>query len=145
MVAYNFKARFAPLVASGKKTQTIRAPRSKKSPHAHPGDVLQLYTGMRTKGARKLVLPDPVCILSKSIAIYPNSLFIPGMPQPDLHEFAKADGFENFGELVEFIDDLYGLPFMGRLVAWSHPDPKWIYESGRNLKLYSEVSDQVAA
>lgn len=127
MVAYNFKARFAPLVASGAKTQTIRAPRSAKSPHAHPGDVLQLYEGLRTKAARKLVNPDPKCILSKSCIIHRNSLFLPGMAQPVPDLFAQADGFEDFRELVAFIDKLYGLPFHGRLIVWTHPASKWIY------------------
>ncbi len=139
MVAYNFKSRFASLVASGAKTQTIRKPRSPKSPHAHRGDILQLYTGMRTKDARKLVLPDPVCVLSKSVIIHRGSLFLPGMQQPVPDQFARADGFEDFRELVAFIDNLYGLPFHGRLIAWTHPDPKYVYDRGRDLRLYREL------
>ena len=133
MVAYNFKARFAPLVASGAKTQTIRPPRSAKSPHAHPGDVLQLYTGLRTKAAKKIVNPDPQCVLSKSVIIHRDSLFLPGMPQPIPDMFAKADGFEDFGELVAFIDNVHGLPFHGRLIVWDHPDAIWSYRGRGEL------------
>jgi uncharacterized protein YqfB (UPF0267 family) len=49
MIAINFKAKFADLVASGKKTQTIRQTNRFKV-----GDTLQLYTGQRTKACRKL-------------------------------------------------------------------------------------------
>lgn len=47
MVAYNFQARFAPLVESGRKTITIRT-RGTARRHARPGDRVQLYTGHRT-------------------------------------------------------------------------------------------------
>lgn len=145
MVAYNFKSRFAALVASGAKTQTIRAPRSAKSPHAHPGDVLQLYEGLRTKAARKLVNPDPVCVLSKSIIFHRGSVFIPGMPQPAPDLLAKADGFGGFDELVAFIDNLYGLPFHGRLIVWRHPDSLWRYDDRGNLTFRSDNIGRAAA
>jgi hypothetical protein len=66
MVAYNFKAQFAPLVEAGIKRQTIRA-RGKRR-HAAKGDRLQLYTGQRSPTCRKL-LPDPECTESEAIAI----------------------------------------------------------------------------
>ena len=69
MVAFSFKAQFADLVASGKKTQTIR-----QTARAKPGDRLQLYTGMRTKKCRKLVDPDPVCTLVDYVGIRPDYL-----------------------------------------------------------------------
>jgi len=51
MPALNFQSRFADLVASGKKRQTIRPVRR------HPikaGDLLHLFTGMRTKRCKRL-------------------------------------------------------------------------------------------
>ncbi|MEJ0016825.1 MAG: ASCH domain-containing protein [Acetobacteraceae bacterium] len=48
MVAYSFKRDFAAPILAGIKRQTIRADRRR---HARPGEVLQLYTGMRTKHA----------------------------------------------------------------------------------------------
>ena len=44
MVAFNFSPEFADAVASGAKRQTIR-----KTARAKKGDMLQLYTGQRTK------------------------------------------------------------------------------------------------
>lgn len=67
MVAFNFMPQFAPLVASGTKTQTIR-----QTARAKPGDRLQLYTGQRTKACRKLVDPDPVCTLVDYVGIRPT-------------------------------------------------------------------------
>lgn len=60
MVAYNFQAQFADAVHRGFKRQTIRAPR--KHGHVQAGAPVQLYTGMRTRGCRKLIDPDPICI-----------------------------------------------------------------------------------
>ena len=50
---YNFQARFAEAVEQGRKLQTIRAAR-KDGKVAKIGEVLHLYTGLRSKGARKL-------------------------------------------------------------------------------------------
>ena len=61
MVAYSFKARFVPLIREGLKTQTIRAQRSR---HARPGELIQLFSGMRTHLCEKIV-PDPVCIAER--------------------------------------------------------------------------------
>jgi len=43
---YNFRERFAPFILSGKKTHTIRAVRIHPD---KPGNILYLYTGLRTK------------------------------------------------------------------------------------------------
>ncbi|PZU93100.1 MAG: hypothetical protein DI527_07580 [Chelatococcus sp.] len=58
MVAYSFNRQFAAPIESGRKRQTIRAPRRR---HASIGEQLQLYTGMRTKACR-LIRDDVVCV-----------------------------------------------------------------------------------
>jgi hypothetical protein len=35
-----------------------------------------------------------------------------------LNEFAIADGFNNWQELVEFFESTHGLPFTGVLIQW---------------------------
>lgn len=53
MPAFNFKKQFAQAVKNKTKRQTIRAYRKDyRNPQA--GDVLYLYTGMRTKNCQKL-------------------------------------------------------------------------------------------
>lgn len=127
MVAYNFQTRFADAVASGKKHQTIRAPR-KDGRHALVGDRLQLYTGMRRKSCRKLVEPDPVCVSVYQIRISATALQLCGATldldcaDPWRGEFpnliARRDGFANFREMRDWFDETHGLPFDGFLITW---------------------------
>ena len=48
MSAWSFKKQFAPLILSGTKPTTIRA-RRKDERDPEPGDIVKLFTGMRTK------------------------------------------------------------------------------------------------
>lgn len=101
MVAYSFKSGFVPLIQSGAKRQTIRAHRKR---HARPGEMLQLYTAMRTKQCRKII-PDVRCVAVDEI-IMPagcwtnkgdyDPILINGIPVllDDLEAFARADGFQ---------------------------------------------------
>jgi hypothetical protein len=121
MVAINFQARFAPLVASGEKRQTIR-----RNARCKPGDRLQLYTGQRTADCRKLVDPDPVCIRVGYIGINPNgiSLHDSSLYPRDLDDFARADGFGNFSQMVDWFVEVYGDPFFtGYVITWE-PAPE---------------------
>ena len=99
MVAYGFKKYFAGQIEDGSKTHTIRAGRSR---HAHPGEALQLYVGMRTCHCRKII-PDPVCIAVLPIVIMSTELIsagiayieIDGTPlhRDEIEPFAISDGF----------------------------------------------------
>jgi len=125
MVAYSFAARFADQVALGAKTQTIRAHRRR---HAWPGEPVQLYAGLRTKAARKLVDPDPVCVSVEAV-----TLDIPaesegraarvavGLDALRLLDdaFAQADGFRDVGDMVRFWRATHGAGlFTGVLIGW---------------------------
>jgi hypothetical protein len=118
MPAYNFKDRFAHLVESGEKRQTIRRLRKRGNPK--PGDLLQLYTGMRTKLCRRL-RPDEECIATEPITIGSCSMIIIQGRFLDFSEadsFARADGFGDIPEFVDFFEENYGLPFSGILIKW---------------------------
>ena len=123
MVAYNFKKQFAPLIKSGTKQQTIRAPR--KTRHAIAGEPIQLYTGMRTKACSKLIDPDPTCRAVLPISIDGMEVLIDGVPLMDkeLEQLAIADGFNSLDELVDFFKDR--MPFEGVLIAWGDWQPYW--------------------
>lgn len=114
MIAYNFQAQFAPDVESGKKRQTIRA--NGKRQHAKPGDELQLYTGMRQPGCRKLM--DAVCIRSTYCAIREDGLTLGNHPTVAVDHFAQADGFRDFEHMKQWFRDTHGLPFYGTLIMW---------------------------
>jgi len=116
MVAYSFKARFADLVESHVKRQTIRAVGKRR--HARPGEALQLYTGMRTKQCRKL-LPDQVCLGVDNIVITEGAELFVGeslLTYPTL--LARQDGFASFRDFIEFFRTTHGLPFAGVLIRW---------------------------
>ncbi len=134
MVAYSFKKQFAPQIVAGTKCQTIRGNRKR---HAHPGEGIQLYYGMRTKHCRKLLDPDPECI-----SVEPISLFIEpqghaplrgiksryrigdGEVQELTDGFAQADGFLHAKDMVRFWLENHGAGrFDGVLIKW---DPEMI-------------------
>ena len=120
MPAYNFMERFATLVESGQKKQTIR----KNDRDAKVGDTAYLYTGQRTKRCRRIgesiiagVYPiDSTPEIGPYIVIKyneNNSVHI-----IDVEKFAEADGFNSADEMLSFFDQKYGIPFYGYLHVW---------------------------
>jgi hypothetical protein len=117
MVAFNFQERFADLVASGTKTQTIRQTRRAKK-----GDHLQLYVGQRTRSCRKLIEPDPVCALVDYVGIQPEGLTLGNtkLHPGNADDFARRDGFTDFEEMVNWFTRTYGSPyFQGYVHVWA--------------------------
>lgn len=100
MVAYGFKSFFAPQIEDGTKTHTIRGNRRR---HAHPGEPVQLFTGMRTRHCRKIIA-DPICRSVLPIIIVSCDLIdigiayieINGTPlrRDEIEAFAACDGFD---------------------------------------------------
>lgn len=100
MVAYNFKRYFAPQIADYSKTHTIRRHRPR---HAHVGERVQLFTGLRTRYVGKII-DDPVCIAVQPIVIMSSDLLdagiayieIGGTPlhRDEIEPFAMSDGFD---------------------------------------------------
>ena len=118
MPLLNFKKQFAPLVEAGIKRQTIRSPR-KDCRNPHRGEILYLYTGLRTKSARKLLVVE--CRGSIPIAITENNDVVLGMRELGYLEatkLAKADGFDSFEDFLVFFRQNHGLPFFGFLIYW---------------------------
>jgi hypothetical protein len=117
MPALNFQARFAPLVESGKKCQTVRAMR--KRPFKE-GDTLYLYTGQRTKGCRLLIKRE--CTGSFDVEFNHNGqllFFVDGKNViMDRDTFAKCDGFDSWAEMLEWFAVNHGLPFHGQVIYW---------------------------
>lgn len=143
MVALNFAPVMAPKVANLIKLQTIRDYR-KDGRDPEEFDRLQLYTGLRRPGARKLIERDPLVEIAAHIdiedrrgeryegaplcsvmAVWPRGghRYIDGdlriADARELDAFARADGFENFDRLLAwFCPD--GKPFRGTLTHWRH-------------------------
>jgi hypothetical protein len=126
MVAYNFQARFVPAIRRGKKTHTIR--RLGKRKHAKPGDRIQLYTGLRTSNAQKII-DDPICkavipveiILDEECIV---SIVLGGKSQK-IEQFAIADGFRSADDMHKFWLDFHGPGvFRGYMIAWTRSNGK---------------------
>ena len=115
MPALNFKKEFAPKVESGEKRQTIRA--IKKTPFK-TGDILYLYTGMRTRSCRKLGEAKALEVLP--VEITTRSMRINGVLQlnHDSEKIAKEDGFDSFFDMMYWFFHTHGLPFEGQLIKW---------------------------
>lgn len=125
MFVINFKKQFVSAIESGAKKQTIRAIRKdKRQPEI--GDILRLYTGMRTKGCRRIA--DVVCTEVYPIKIYDDGVnvfspvesivFEPIENDFSLNRFAELDGFKSWEEMREWFGKIHGLPFNGILIRW---------------------------
>lgn len=153
MPALGYKSRFAALVASGAKPHTIRAPR------VHPikvGDILQHYTGMRTKACRRLCEPTvctavtPITIFAKRAAIslgvgsvrYPLE-FPVVLDRATTEALAKADGFADAAEFFAWFGETHGPTFQGFLIEWGEREPASFFtaaERGRSTRILNTMS-----
>lgn len=125
MVAYSFKARFAEAIREGWKTQTIRAGRER---HARPGEMLQLFTGMRTAQCQK-ICEDVRCTAVMAIEISFDDegeidrILTDGVPVRDLDAFAVLDGFTDSSDMAAFWRKEHGPAdiFRGVVIEWAAP------------------------
>ena len=116
MPSLNFKKQFIGKIASGEKTQTIRAPRVRP---IKVGDPLYLYAGMRTHACTKIM--EAVCTYTTKVVIYTDLLVSVGgiiLDEKRTSELARADGFSSVKEFLEFFQIAHGLPFEGDLIQW---------------------------
>ncbi len=133
MVAYSFNKRFAEPIASGHpatgivKRQTIRAPRKR---HARPGEMLQLYQGMRTKHCRRIIA-DQICTAVRPVRLWIARGYVRFEDTREafgisamLDDFARADGFLHWADLQAFWQAEHEqaadpeMAFEGILISW---------------------------
>lgn len=145
MVAYSFKDRFIKPIQVGlssvslsfdcaPKRQTIRAIGKRR--HARPGEILQLYYGMRTKQCMKI--GEARCISVEGVLlkwsewqsfdVYNIMERDPGVWRRvgelreivDLEAFASDDGFSDFADMKAFWMNEHGPnTFEGVLIKWA--------------------------
>lgn len=124
MPAYNFKPRFAALVESGQKRQTIR----QTARGATRGATAYLYTGQRTSACRKIGEGTITDVLPIEVGRHACSEPYACITERDgkqthlahehLDSLARDDGFANGEEMAEWFAAQYGLPFTGYLHKW---------------------------
>lgn len=129
MVAYSFAPRFEAPIQAGLKTHTIRAWRQR---HARPGELLQLYCGMRTAHCRK-ILPDQFCTAVMQVEILfaytrvplIDRITVDGVRVRHLDDFARRDGFADRADMSAFWRDQHPgatcAGFNGFLIEWAPP------------------------
>lgn len=101
-----FQDRFAELVRAGTKRQTIR-----EKARCKPGSQLSLrrWTGKPYRSKQEH-LREAMCLCVQGVFIDESTI-------PD-DDFAKADGFKNWAELLGWFRETHGLPFKGEVVRW---------------------------
>ncbi len=126
MPLLNFKKQFAPLVELGLidpehpcgKRQTIRA-RRKDGKDPAPGQTLYLYTGLRTKAARRLGTAP--CARVTPIEILQHTFILDDtwwLSPREAGSIAHDDGFKCLEDFFNFFKKNHGLPFSGLLIEW---------------------------
>jgi hypothetical protein len=121
MVAYSFRQHFVDPIIAGSKQQTIRGPRRR---HVRPGEELQLYYGLRTRGC--FLIGRAACISAMPVFLdFSNALVVvDGRIVGDsagLDAFARGDGFPlGWDGLRRFWLDEHGAldNFYGTLIRW---------------------------
>jgi hypothetical protein len=120
MPLLNFKSQFVQPIREGRKRHTIRAER--KIP-VKVGDKLYLYSGLRQKGAFRILLDAVTCTRVENIVIgYGEArrfvLTVDGqvLDRSERERLARADGFKDFDKMMEFWRGR--LPFKGNIIHW---------------------------
>ncbi len=117
-----FQPRFAELVASGRKLQTVR-PVPRRRPR--PGDTLSLraWSGKPYRSPQRILATaevESVCDLTLDA----DELTIDGHPINLARDtFARVDGFADFADMVAWFRAQHGLPFRGIVITWKNVRP----------------------
>jgi hypothetical protein len=135
-------------ILEGKKRQTIRNPR--KNP-IKAGDSLHLFYKQRTSECMKLGIAS--CLSVTDIEIHECCLYIGGLAvctEQRMHEFAVADGFQDWEGLIQWFKVSEGKPFKGVLIKWEYPFPvtpessDFEYQMAWNEALAAKKAKEVA-
>ena len=114
MRVINFQPRFATLVRRWAKTQTMR-----KKARCKPGDTLSLrqWSG-RPYRSKQVLIKEVVCKSVAPVCVDKRDGVTVDGEHVDEEDFARADGFEDFFEMLVWLDATHGLPFHGELISW---------------------------
>lgn len=115
-----FKDIFVPFVMDGTKPHTLRTGENWRM-----GMTIQFYRNVRTRNQAK-IRPDGMARVVQKAEIKRHEeqpcIFIDGrcLTPLEAQELARKDGFQDFVELLEFIDQIHGLPWKGQLIGWTN-------------------------
>lgn len=117
MPLLGFQKQFALLVEAGTKRQTIRAKR-KDGRNPKPGDLLYLYTGLRTKSCRKIGMHRCLSVEEITVAWCGICVAEQWLTAEECEAMAVADGFATFQEMTEWFKKTHEADFWGLLIKW---------------------------
>lgn len=114
-----FQSRFAPKVECGEKLQTVR-----KWPKRMPeeGDLFDAreWTGKAYRSKQRKLFPEPKPLTRVSrVKITENGVYVAGL-LTNSEAFAKADGFNDFEDMIGWFRETHDLPFEGVLFSWAN-------------------------
>lgn len=132
MVAYNFQARFVPMIEKGRKRHTIRGHRKR---HAQPGETVRLQYGSRFKpvllgfatctGVHSIRLnftTNRVSILHADLRGKGSLDWFVLYTRELVDAFAKSDGFADWQDMRAFWMEFHNVSeFEGNLIRWGYP------------------------
>jgi hypothetical protein len=126
MVAYSFNRIFVPHIEARTKLQTVRPDRKR---HAREGEIVQLYTGMRTRYCRLIGEPTCASVAPITLDFETDRVMVGGsvyQTADNLEWFAHIDGFPSWRFLCEFWAVNHpGVPiFSGVMIRWYWPSDK---------------------
>lgn len=122
---FMFQPRFAPLVQSGAKLQTVR-PRRKFMPKIGDKLSLRAWTGQPYRSKQRLLRESHV----HAVATFHLTFFemmIDGVRSNQFQQdiFARCDGFKGADEMREWFGRVHGLPFDGFVTYWTYFSPRF--------------------
>jgi hypothetical protein len=116
-----FKPKFAPLVRTGAKAQTVR-PTPKRMPR--PGDIFdgREWTGRPYASKQRKLIEAPIWKVDPTVICF-DGIRLAGKTLSVAEEwvFAKADGFNTPKDLLDWFTHEHGLPFEGITIYWTPP------------------------
>jgi hypothetical protein len=116
-----FQPRFAQLVKTGAKLQTIRRV-PKHMPKAGDQISLRMWLGKPYR-SEQVILHESTITSVREIIIADNGWWIDNVKLASIEQMgiAVTDGFSTAAELTDWFDSTYGLPFTGIVIRWSPP------------------------
>ncbi|HLP01589.1 MAG TPA: hypothetical protein VK163_06160 [Opitutaceae bacterium] len=119
-----FKHRFALLVETAKKFQTVRPEPKREQDMPRVGDLFDAreWTGLPRRSKMRKLLSAPAPISSvKPITIHvTGQIEICGryLSTVEMDAFARADGFADLAEMLAWFRAEHALPFTGIVIDW---------------------------
>lgn len=114
-----FQPRFADLVETGKKKQTIRAA-PKRMPIAGDHISLRTWTGKPYRSKQRILRESEITQVS-TVVILPEGYSTQAGTFTSLafrNHFARKDGFKNWDDMTNWFQQTHNLPFTGILIQW---------------------------